>query len=494
MDVVCRGQVIMKVFGKSGNEILILAMPGEIASQGEYLLVEEESSNKRMVLQVYDETYLDVPGLAEEIVRDQVMEASTRGAEHDPYNIKSLSSLIRDSRLLHCKVRGVINNGSLSSSHEWLPSRVRSKVSRISLTNLFGTVNRQGKRFIHLGKGRSGEEFDIFAECIDGKLNIIAGKKESGKSHLAKLLASRLVELGCFVFVLDINDEYSSLNLKKLGGESSISTKMAKLAPGEGLKFDLGYVGLKTMLSILQHSLDLPGASMREFIRVWEHLGREGRLSIEELGNAIVSWRTNEFVKDALFSRYHILLSSGLFAKGNEDSIRFEDLIQKLPRGGLIVISLAQVSSHVRRMAVELLLSKLVDLLEKRTVPPVFLFAEEAHLYLRETHWEDIITRMRHFGIFTTFVTNQPDALGDGVYRQADNIFLFNFTSDSDLELISKATTTDAETIKSIVRTLPPRNCMALGKIVADLPVVVEIKESQLFTRGETRLFFPRDN
>src|SRR3990172_10216348 len=100
----------MRVFGKSGNEILILALPGEATSQGEYLVIEDGSPRKKMVIQVYNETYLDVAGLAEEIVRDQVMEASIRGAEHDPYDIKSVSSLIRDSRLLHCKVRGVMEN------------------------------------------------------------------------------------------------------------------------------------------------------------------------------------------------------------------------------------------------------------------------------------------------------------------------------------------------------------------------------------------------
>jgi len=484
----------MKVFGKSGNEILVLALPGETVSQGEYLLIEDVSNRSKMVIQVFNETYLDVPGLEEEIVRDQVMEASIKGAEHDPYEIKSVSSLIRDSRLLHCKARGIIKNGKFRTSHDWLPSRVNSKVSKISLKELFDTVGRQGRRSIELGKGKSGEDFEILAENIDGRLNIITGKKESGKSHLAKMLSSSLVELGCFVFVFDINDEYGSLDVKKNGEQSSISSRLVRLVPGESMKFDLEYVGLRSMTSILQHTLDLPGASLREFIRIWEHLNKEDQLTMEELGQAISMWRTNDFVKDALFARYHTLLSSKLFAREGERSMHFEDIIAKFPKGALIVISLAHIPSHARRITVEFMLSKLVDLLEKRKIPPVFLFAEEAHLYLRETHWDEIVTRMRHFGIFTTFITNQPDALGGGVYRQADNVFLFNFTNDADLELISKATTADAETIKAIVRMLPPRNCMALGKVVSDLPVILEVKESQLFTKGETRLFFGRDN
>ena len=132
----------------------------------------------------------------------------------------------------------------------------------------------------------------------------------------------------------------------------------------------------------------------------------------------------------------------------------------------------------------------MVNLLEKKDIKPIFLFAEEAHLYLQDTYWDDIITRMRHFGIFTTFITNQPDAIGQGIYRQADNIFLFNFTNDADIELVSKASMVDADTVKSIVRTLPSKNCLILGKTVNDLPIVVKIKQSKWQAMGETKLFF----
>jgi hypothetical protein len=97
---------------------------------------------------------------------------------------------------------------------------------------------------------------------------------------------------------------------------------------------------------------------------------------------------------------------------------------------------------------------------------------------------------MRHYGVFTIFVTNQPDALGLGVYRQADNVFLYNFTNDRDLETVAQASMTDAQTVKSIVRSLPPRQCLLLGKAVGDLPVLVQIKEAAFQTLGFTRLFF----
>ena len=155
-----------------------------------------------------------------------------------------------------------------------------------------------------------------------------------------------------------------------------------------------------------------------------------------------------------------------------------------------LIISLHKVSAVIRKMIVELVLSKLVELLDKQLIPPIFLFAEEAHLYVKETYWDDIITRMRHFGIFTTFITNQPDALGDSIYRQVDNIFLFNFVNESDLEKISRVSLIDNDTIKSVVRTLPQRHCLVVGKVVRDLPIVAIIPPIDIVTLGATKKFF----
>jgi DNA helicase HerA-like ATPase len=139
---------------------------------------------------------------------------------------------------------------------------------------------------------------------------------------------------------------------------------------------------------------------------------------------------------------------------------------------------------------VEYVLGRLVEQLTSWKIKATFLFAEEAHLYLRETYWDDIVTRMRHFGIFTTFITNQPDTVKENIYRQADNIFLFNFTNEHDLEVVSRAARVDAETVKSIARDLPPHHCLVLGKVVKDFPMVVKVKAMDVKTMGETRLFF----
>lgn len=474
----------MKILSKNGNELLLLAMKEDSAAKGDYMLIEDRK--RSMVVQVYDEEYLSSQALVEDIVREEVVNASSVENLHDPLNIGSLSRLVRDARIFRAKIRASINDGKLSSDVTWLPSRVESKIRRLAIKELDSFHGRRGVFPIPLGRTGDSEEFEIYAEDLDGKLTIITGKKESGKSHLSKMLVKTLVQHGAFVVIFDLNNEYSGLGWNRDGTPSAIHRQIKILEPGKTLKFNLNYCGKGAVSGMLKNALDMPAASLREFFRIWDWLENKQSLSIDAIGNAVNTWNINELVRDALVSRFHVIQLSRLFADGG---FRFEDVVAG-SGGAAMVINMGEVSPTVRRMVVELVLSKLVDLLEREAIPPIFLFAEEAHLYIRDTYWEDIVTRMRHFGIYTTFITNQPDAISDSIYRQVDNIFLFNFTNDADLDKIAKVSLADNDTIRSIVRTLPQRHCLAIGKAVCDLPMVVRVAAAEVLTLGETKKFF----
>lgn len=478
----------MKILSKNGNELLLLAMKEDSAAKGDYLLIEDKT--RSMVVQVYDEEYLSSQALIEDIVKEEVINASSMESLRDPLNIGSLSRLVRDARVFRAKIRASINDGKLSSDVTWLPSRVESKIRRIAIKEIDSLLGRCGVFPIPVGRAGHEEEFEIYAEDLDGRLTLITGKKESGKSHLSKMLIKTLVQYGAFVIVFDLNNEYGGLAWSRAGTPSSINQQVKVLEPGKTLRFTLDYCGKTAISGMLKNALDMPAASLREFLRIWDWCESKQSLSIDAIGNAVNTWNINELVRDALVSRYHVIQSSQLFING-ERGLQFEDIISG-KSGTAMIINMGEVAPTVRRMVVELVLSKIVTLLENKQIPPIFLFAEEAHIYIRDTYWEDIITRMRHFGIYTTFITNQPDAINDGIYRQMDNIFLFNFTNDNDLDKISKVSLADNDTIRSIVRTLPQRQCLAIGKAVCDLPIVIKVAAAEVMMLGETKKFFTR--
>jgi len=483
----------LRILEKEADQISIIALPSENVFQGDYLEIIDSSGPGSVVIQVFDETYIPSQSLTEDIIREQIIESSATGTEVDPFEISSVSQMIKDMRLLKCKIRGCIQNGLMIPNVFWLPSRTRSRVRKISQSKLLDLAGQTGSAQIKVGTTRDGEQFTILGEAIDGNLSIITGKKESGKSHLSKILTSSLVSSGAVVIIFDLNNEYEGLGMNKDGSRNELFDRILTLEPGNNLRFALDYLGEFSLISLMQHVLDAPSASLREFIRIINSLEHSGNFTLDGLAEAIQNWRGNELVKDALYSRFQTMKSSGIFARSKDEGVRVDDLMKTLlPRGGAIVISLKRSSSLTKKMVVEIILSKLVQLLEREAIPPVFLFAEEAHLYLRETYWDDIVTRMRHFGIFTTLITNQPDAINDGIYRQADNIFLFNFTNETDLDMIARASTADADTIKSIVRTLPRRHCLILGKVVSDLPMLVKVGETKFMAMGQTKKFFGR--
>lgn len=480
----------MRIYKKEGNTIEILCFPSENVEKGDYLLLEDLKDKRGLIAQVIDIQFANIPGILEELLRDSTTDQHLYGENFDPLEVSSHINYIQDAWVLLCKIRGTVEDEKLCVNTSWLPSRSQSQIRKLPITSLLNHAKIGVGLSINIGETKETSPLNIDAHALDGKLNIVTGKKETGKSHLSKLLVLSLIDYGATVVVLDLNGEYTNLGFSSKGEKNEYCDRVQVFTPGANLKVSLAQMDLKVMLNILVHALGLPGTSTREFRRIWRFLQQRHAFTLNELGEAIKNWNCNQHVRDALFSRYYSLLNSGFFTDNATEATTFEELFQKSRNGGALVINLRDVSSVDRQIVVEYTLGKLVELLTQWKIRAVFLVAEEAHLYLRETYWEDIVTRMRHFGVFTTFVTNQPDTIRENIYRQADNIFLFNFTNERDLETVSKAARVDSETVKSIARDLPPHHCLILGKVVKDFPVVVKVRAMDVQTMGQTRLFF----
>jgi DNA helicase HerA-like ATPase len=482
----------MKLYKKEGNAIYILSFPNETVEKGDYLLVQDDEARRALIAQVIDVQFAAVPGVLEELLRSLPDGGELlQGEDVDPLEIAPHITYIQDASLLVCKIRATVENDNLSPSSSWLPSRSQSTIKKLPISTLLKLAKISGKLPIVLGAMKDSSLLTIDASSLDGRLNIITGKKETGKSHLSKLLMINLLSYKATVVVFDLNGEYISLGITSDGKRNTNYDKIHVLTPSQNFKVALKQLSLHVVLGILVHALHLPGTSAREFRRIWKELKQRDSLTLHELGEAIRNCNCNQHVRDALFSRYHTLVNSGFFTDNvAEAALLEESLLKASEEGGAIIINLRNTSTIDRQIVVEYILGRLVESLTNWKLKAVFLFAEEAHLYLRETYWDDIVTRMRHFGIFTTFITNQPDTIRENIYRQADNIFLFNFTNEHDLDAVSRASRIDAETVRSIARDLPPHNCLVLGKAVRDFPIVAKIKAMDVKTMGETRLFF----
>src|SRR3989304_9704365 len=405
----------MKLYKKEGNVLEILSFPHETAEKGDYLFVEDPATDKALIAQVIDTQFASIPGVLEELLRNLPNgEELMQGEDFDPLEITSHITYIQDASLLLCKIRATAENKSLSPSSSWLPSRSQSIIKKLPIPTLLDLANVKGKLPIILGATKDNSLLTIDASLLDGGLNIISGKKGTGKSHLSKLLISCLVGYKATVVVFDLNGEYLSLGLTGDGKKNMYHDRVHVLTPSQNFKVVLKQLNLSVLLGILVHALHLPGTSAREFRRIWKSLKEKDMLTLHHLGETISACNCNQHVRDALSSRFHSLINSGFFTDHVAEATFLEDCLFKAKeQGGAIIINLRNTNSIDRQIVVEYVLGKLVELLTNWKLKATFLFAEEAPLSLRETYWDDIATRMRHFGIFTTFITNQPDTIRD---------------------------------------------------------------------------------
>jgi DNA helicase HerA-like ATPase len=469
----------MKVFRKSGDRVELLALSWDADLRlGDYLVVEEDG--RRILLQVIDVEYADVPGLMEDILRELSGGTIDEVERFDPVEVESVVRSIRDSRVVVAKVRRI---NDADPNVLWLPSRYTSRVRKMEVAELLRDVVPIPKVPVRLGEGVVVDVMNV-----EGSVTLIVGRKESGKSHLAKVLASGLARAGCNVVVLDVNGEYVSLGRRRNGERSEVSEILKVLMPGLNYQVPLSTLSEEVLADVMTYALGLPQTSMRELLRIFRDLRKRGALTFTNLLRAVQSFPMNESVREALANRLLTLESTGIFTdERREDEGDALEALFPPDRGALVVFDMSRLGALQRRVFVEFLLSRLKELLLNDEIDPVVLFAEEAHLYLRETYWEDVITRMRHVGISTVLITNQPDSIPALIYRQADNVFIFNMRNGSDMDHLARNLEIDSETLRSILPNLPQGTVLAWGKVVGRLPVVFKVIDPDLMTLGRTR-------
>src|SRR5207244_10599197 len=101
----------------------------------------------------------------------------------------------------------------LSPTTSWLPSRTSSRIRPYPVNRL---IMNGGKLPLKVGYN-DGDPIQIDASALDGGLNIITGRKGTGKSHLAKLLLLSMSGLGSPCVVLDVNGACANLHKSKDG-------------------------------------------------------------------------------------------------------------------------------------------------------------------------------------------------------------------------------------------------------------------------------------
>lgn len=486
----------MQILNVSGSEVLLLYGPREEVEVGENIMVWDEKKKRGLVIQIIEINLANVPGILEDLIRNESI-PSSKIIQNMPPDLKQFIGEVRNIKVSTGKIRKEIagDDQDIVPWTGWVPDREVS-VEVVDDQWLI-TKLKIGEPFpIYVGNTAYGDSrLNLSAYDIqEGGTTVIIGKKGTGKSHAAKMLLMGLIKHGARCVVFDVNNEYSELakNLSEESGQGIVS-----LDPGENLQFLLTYIDLDVFIKVLKTSLGTTAASIYELSKAWRNLSRKKEpITLNTLLNEMEGEEkdTNKSIVSALGRRFVGLSKTGLITDDSDQATTLENELDKISNGGALVFNLKGKSAEVRNIVVSTVLSKLENLLESnKNYPPVFLFAEEAHLYIGETDWDDIITRMRHLGTFQFYITNTPTSLPDMLIRQTDNIFLFNLQNNEDFVHVTPAIRLDNDTTTAVAKALPPRTCLVVGTTTREYPFVIRTPEIK-YAAGETRRFFKFEN
>jgi hypothetical protein len=339
---------------------------------------------------------------------------------------------------------------------------------------------------IFLGRTLEGKEFSPGGRALE-KVNVIVGAKGSGKSHLAKVILLGLIRAGAPCLVLDVNREY--------GGLPEVRTHSV----GKDFKLGVREIGVEA-LSVMLEAFGTPATSLlyfetrlsKLFLEKKEFIGIDELISMAEEGEfyPTQSGYAADAVNRTLRSRLEALKLTGMVARSPLEASSFTGVWKEIREGGAVAFDLSGLSTPARMGFAQALLRFLFALVEEEEKVP-FVFFEEAHLYVTPQGIDALVTRARHTGITSFFITNTPTALPEGVLRAADNLFIFRLPLEEDIKWVAKSGMIEESSLFVLVKALPQYACLALGEISGGYPLL--LGPDPLLgceTRGKTRYYF----
>ncbi len=473
---------------------------------GESLLLREADSGRALVVQVLGFRTVNYPALIRE-------EFGPQPADPQPPDGPDFKHL----KVALAKIRKLATR-PWENWDGWVPHR-EAFVERVGDREVLRQcVADLGNRIL-LGRTLQGDPFYVEGQALE-KVNIITGAKGSGKSHLAKVLLMRLIEQGAPCVVFDINREYIHLPPLELDlfEERVVRPGIVHLRAGHNLKLGIRQFGLGPLLTMLT-KFGLPEASALYFenrvarlldeVRQRERAGQKVPfIGIDQLiqlaeeneyyqggGSGWGGDRVAAVINGAIRSRLEALKNTGLFASHPREATSIPDHYRLIRNGGALVIDIADLSNLAKVGFVQAILEMIKDLCEAETAAGTgrypFVFFEEAHLYVQKASIDYIVTRARHLGLTSFFVTNMVTGLDEVVLRQADNLFLLNLPYEDDVRHVAKSAVVDQETLTAFVRRLRRHHVLAVGQATGGYPVIVRVDPlTGVNTAGETRYFF----
>jgi DNA helicase HerA-like ATPase len=346
---------------------------------------------------------------------------------------------------------------------------------------------------LNIGNLETNPEIDIHVDPEDFyKHFAVLAQTGAGKSYLTGVLIEELLEDNFPILVLDPHGEYSSLQHPNPENEEELrSYDIKEYSPNTEinpealpLRFSSLNLSKKEIMTLIPDSLtnSQMGVLYNALKRLKDKDEDYGLLDIEDAVS-----QEDSTAKWNLLNYLEQLEESGLFSK---DPIDLKDLVEP---GRATIINLRAVEPEATEMTAYMLAKKLFELRKKNKIPPFMMVMEEAHNFVPEkgfgqTLSNDIMRKIasegRKFGLGIGVISQRPARIDKNVLSQCNNQFILRVTNPNDLKAISKSFEGINSEVESMIKSLPPGVCFALGN---EYPVMTAVRTRKSKHGGETQ-------
>lgn len=480
-----------------GDIVELIFNPKEVDLHvGENILMRERGGKRGVIAQIIAFRTATHPSLTQDELRLAL--GGLPEAERSPIFLEPDPSFeMRNLQIALGKIRKVVRSqGHWDRWDGWIPTR-DVEVQKVDPRELRKNCIDQGGNPVDLGHTLDGERFVVEGQALE-KVNVITGVKGSGKSYLAKVLLLELIKLGAPCIVFDLNREYIHLPgviVLRAGEDGNLRMGIEDFGLGPLLtmleKYGLPEISAlyfeNRVSKLLEEARILRAAGRRVFLGI-DHL-----LKLAEAGG----FGENEVVNNAIRSRLLALKNTGIFASSPLEAVSIPREYQRIQEGGALVFDISSLGNLARFGFVQAVLEIVKGICEREIAQGTnrfpFVFFEEAHLYMSQNTIGYIVTRSRHLGITSFFITNMIRGLDESVLRQVDNLFVMHLPYEDDIRHLGKTGLLDEETLECFVRRLRNYHALVIGNVTHQYPIIFRVKELLgVETAGETKFFFQR--
>jgi uncharacterized protein len=469
----------MEITSINGDTVLLLYHPAETTAEvgQQYTILELPDQTEGLVVQIISNDSLEYAGIQQEMIQ-RILEERMAETERVLDLERGLEE-IKSLKLATGKIRKRIHEGNWLPWDGWITTR-NVEITLINASDLLGRILPTPRHPL-----QSFARFNNTPISFDGPLfnmvNVIAGVKGSGKSHLSKHLTLSLCSKRVPCIIFDINGEYTVLPNAQI------------LRWGDNFVPDLAEVGHEMLSLVIRTIYPLPATSESVFDGMLPVAFAARRARLQSSGQQFTidldylmgyTWNSNEYVQQAIVDRLRVIANMGLFVspriRSGVTTTNIQTIFENACNGRPVVFDMRGLSPTLQSTLVRAINKNIEDICGVESAQGgqgrfPFMFYEEAHFYIKPDVILNIITRGRHIGMASVFVTNTPHNLPDTVFRQLDNLFLLSLTHKDDIRNVSKNSFTDEDTIESFATRMPVYHSLIIGNVTDRYPLIVKV-------------------